>query len=116
MIEFTAESRRCLGIRVGICVDELPLSFVQCLQRNKVSGEVSTKLGLPLEVGVHVPVMLVQIRADDSENIAFLSAVEVAHAPQSVCANDDAPWNIRCMLVTLDTSQSERSTLNDDAM
>ena len=95
-----------------MCVDELPLSFVQCLQRNRVRGGVLTKLGLPLEVGV---VLVVQIRPDDPSNIPFLSAVEVCHAPQSVCVNDVAPENISSMLVTLNTSHSERSVLNDDA-
>ena len=45
---------------------------------------------LPLE-GV------VQIRPNEPTNIPSLSAVEVSHAPQSVCAKDDAPENISSM-------------------
>ena len=56
-----------------------------------------------------------QIRPDEPSNIPSLSAFEVNQAPQSVCANDDAPWNIPAMLATLDTSHLERSMLNDDA-
>ena len=37
------------------------------------------------------------------------------HAPQSVCANDDAEKKIPNMSVTLDTSHLEMSPLNDDA-
>ena len=61
---------------------------------------------------VEVLVLVVQIRPDERKNIPSLSAVEVGHAPQSVCAKDDAPENIDSMLVTLDTSHLERSPLN----
>ena len=65
---------------------------------------------------VEVLVMVLQIRPDESSNIPSLSAVEVYHAPQSVCAKDDAPENISAMSVTLDTSHLEMSPLNDDAI
>ena len=42
----------------------------------------------------------------------FLCAVEAIHMPQSVRANDEALLNILAMLVTLDTSHSERSPSN----
>ena len=35
--------------------------------------------------------VLKQSRPREKENISVLSAVEVLHAPQSVCAKDDAP-------------------------
>ena len=59
----------------------------------KVRVRVLMEVVLLLEVVVIVEVLalLVQIRPDESSNIASLSAVEVSHAPQSVCANDDAP-------------------------
>ena len=60
-------------------------------------------------------VVAVHIRPDEPSNIRSLSAVEVSHAPQSVCAKDDASKNMYFTLVTLDTSHSERSMLNDDA-
>ena len=60
-------------------------------------------------------ILFEQIRPDEPSNIPFLSAVEVCQVPQSVCAKDDAPENMVCMLVTLDTSQLEMSPLNDDA-
>ena len=49
-----------------------------------------------------VVLIVVQIRPDEPSNIPSLSAVEVLHAPQSVCAKDDAPENICFMLVTLE--------------
>ena len=57
----------------------------------------------------------VQSLPDEPSNISVLSAVEVVHAPQSVCVNDDAPANIPNILVTLDTSHVEMSPLNDGA-
>ena len=45
----------------------------------------------PLEVGVDVLPLVVQIRPDEPSKILTLSAVEVSHAPQSVCAKDNAP-------------------------
>ena len=57
----------------------------------------------------------VHIRPDEPSNIPFLSAVEVYHEPQSVCAKDDAPENILSILVTLETSHLAISPLNDDA-
>ena len=57
-----------------------------------------------------------QIRPDEPSNIETLFAVEVTQAlPQRVCVKDDAPANMTFILVTLDTSQFERSALNDDA-
>ena len=63
---------------------------------------------------VEVLVLVVQIRPGEPSNIPSLSAVEVSHAPQSACAKDDAPKNMTFMLVTLDTSHLEMSTLKDD--
>ena len=60
-------------------------------------------------------VLVPQIRPDEPPNMSSLSALEVAHRPQRVCANDDAPENISFMLVTLDTSHLDMSPLNDDA-
>ena len=70
-----------------------------------------------LEVVVVVVFVLVvvQIRPDEPSNIPSFFAVEVIHAPHSVCAKDDAPENISFMSVTLDTSHLDMSTLNDDA-
>ena len=59
--------------------------------------------------------VVVQIRPDEPSNISSLFAVEVIHAPQSVCAKDDAPLNMMFMPVTPDTSHLEMSPLNDDA-
>ena len=58
-------------------------------------------------VAMEILILVVQIRPDEPSNIPALSAVEVIHAPQSVCANDDAPKNICFMLATLDTSHLE---------
>ena len=55
------------------------------------------------------------IRPDEPSNIPSLSAFEAYHAPESVCAKDDAPKNICPILVTLDTSHLEMSPLKDDA-
>ena len=78
------------------------------------SGRVST-LGL----GIACVVLLVEgvllIRPGEPSNIPSLSAFEVYHAPESVCAKDDAPENICPILVTLDTCHLEMSPLNDDA-
>ena len=71
--------------------------------------------------GVLVPVVegvvmvAAQSRPDEPSNIPSFFAVEVDHAPQSVCVKDDAPENISFMLITLDTSHLEMSPLNDDA-
>ena len=71
---------------------------------------------MELVVVVEVVTLAVQSRPDEQSNIPSLPfAVEVNHAPQSVCAKDDAPENISSMLVTLDTSHLEMSLLNDDA-
>ena len=59
--------------------------------------------------------VVVQIRPDEPSNILTLSAVDVLHTPQSVCANDDAPENMSTISVTLDTSHLEMSPLNDVA-
>ena len=69
-----------------------------------------------LLVGVRaVSSVVVQIRPSEKANISSVSAVEVCHSPQRVCANDDAPKNICFMLVTLNTSHLEMSPLNDEA-
>ena len=60
-------------------------------------------------------VLEVQSPPGEPTNISVLSAVEVPHAPQSVCEKDDAPENICFMVVTLDTSHLEISPSNDDA-
>ena len=70
---------------------------------------------LLVEVVVETAALLMQIRPGELSNILSLSAVEVPHAPQSVCAKDEASKNISSMLVTLDTSHLETSPLNDDA-
>ena len=81
---------------------------------------VLVKVVLPTEVVVKVVVgvvalaPVVQSRLDFT-NISVLSAVEVLHAPHSECEKDDAPENMRCMVVTLDTSHLEMSPSNDDA-
>ena len=67
-------------------------------------------------VTVVVLVLVVQICPGDSKRIASLFAFEVIHAPQSVCAKDDAKANMLSMLVTLDTSHFDMSQLNDDAL
>ena len=56
-----------------------------------------------------------QIFPDDPSNIVSFFAVEANHAPQSVCAKADARSNMPCMVVTLDTSHSDRSLLKDVA-
>ena len=71
---------------------------------------------LPLEVGVDVLVLVVQICPREATNIPFLSAVEVSHAlPHNVCAKEEAPENMSVMSVTLNTSHLEMSPLNDEA-
>ena len=59
-----------------------------------------------------VEVGLPQISPDEPSNIPSLFAVEVDHAPQSLCAKDVAPWNIFLMLMASDTSHLDRSELN----
>ena len=66
-------------------------------------------------VVVVVVVVVVQSLPPEPSNIPSLSAFEVGHTPQSVCANDDARRNMHGILVTLDTSHFERSLLNDVA-
>ena len=46
---------------------------------------------MEMVVLVEAVVVVAQIRPDVPSNIPYLSAVEVNHAPQSVCAKDDAP-------------------------
>ena len=70
---------------------------------------------LDVAVVVEVLALFLQIRPDDPSNIPSLSAFDVSHVPQSVCAKDDAPWNIMFMAVTPDTSHLEMSRLNEDA-
>ena len=73
-------------------------------------------VGVLLEVVCLLVVgLLMQIRPEESSNIPSLSAVEVYHSRQRVCANDDASENIACIVVTLDTCHLEMSTLNDVA-
>ena len=79
--------------------------------RVKVFMEVVSLLEEVVVVEVLV-LVVVQIRPDESLNIPSFSAVEVIHAPQSVCAKDDAPENISFMSVTLDTSHLETSPWN----
>ena len=62
--------------------------------------------------GVLLLEVVEQIFPNEPSNIPSLSAVEVSHAPQSVCAKNDAPKNMSSMLVTLDTSHLEMSPLN----
>ena len=64
---------------------------------------------------VVVEVLVVQIFPDELMNILSLSAVEVDHAPQRVCVNDDASENMPNMVLTLDTFHLDMSQLNDDA-
>ena len=64
---------------------------------------------------VEVVIPGVHSRPDEPSNIPFFFAFEVPHAPQSVCAKDDAPEKVDSILVTLDTSHLEMSPLNDDA-
>ena len=74
-------------------------------------------LEVVVTVVVEVLIPVVQSRPDEPSNIPALPfAVEVSHAPQSVCAKDVAPENISFMLVTLDTSHLLMSTLNDEAV
>ena len=76
-------------------------------------------MGLVLQIKVmevvDVIIVSIQIRPAEPANIRCLSAVEVTHAPQRVCANDVAPLNITFMPVTLDTSQLEMAPLKDVA-
>ena len=83
--------------------------------RVRVRAVMKIILRLEVVVVVGVIVLVVQIPPEELSNISVLSAVEVYHAPQSVCVKDDAPLNISAILVTLDTSHLERSPLNNDA-
>ena len=78
-------------------------------------GFAGAVLLLEVMAVVEALVLSVQNLPDEPSNISVLSAVEVVHGPQSVCAKDDAPENMSSMLVTLDTSHLEMSLLNDDA-
>ena len=84
----------------------------------RVRGFLDVVLLVEVEVlvVVEVVVVIVQIPPDDPSNIPSLSAVEVSHAPQRVCAKDDASENICSMLVTLETSHLEMSPLNNEAL
>ena len=66
-------------------------------------------------VVVEVLILFAHSRPEEPSNIPSLSAVEVSHAPQSVCLKDEVPANVFFILVTLDTSHLEISLLNDDA-
>ena len=58
-----------------------------------------------VEVTVVVEALAIaHIWPGEPSNIPSLSAVEVTHAPQSVCAKDDAPLNISAIDITPDTS------------
>ena len=70
---------------------------------------------LVVVVVVSVIRLSVHIRPDEPVNIPSLSAVEMYHARQRVCVNDDAPENMSSILTTLDTSHLEISPLNDVA-
>ena len=61
-------------------------------------------------------ILFAQSCTRELSNIPSLFAVDVNHAPQSVCVKDDAPENISSMLVTLDTSHLETSPLNKLAL
>ena len=76
---------------------------------------VLPKVVVVVEVVVLVGVV-VQIPPGEPSNILVFFAVEVPHLPQRVCVKDEALENMPTMLVTLDTSQSERSRLNADAL
>ena len=76
---------------------------------------ISARVRIFMEIVFLLLEVVVQIRPDEPSNIPPFTAVELSHAPQSVCAKDDAPENILFMLVTLDTSHLEMSPLNDDA-
>ena len=64
---------------------------------------------------VKAVVLDLQSRPGEPTNISVLSAVKVLHEPQSVCEKDDAPLNMRFMLVTLDTSHLDMSVLKHEA-
>ena len=83
--------------------------------RVRVSIFMKIVLLVEVVVIVEVLVLVVQSRPVEPLNISVLSAVEVIHTPQSVCANADAEWNMKPMSVTLDTSHLDMSPLNDDA-
>ena len=69
-----------------------------------------------METDVHT-VRDIEIDPDVSANIPLSLAFEWTQAdPQSVCLKDVAPANIKSMLVTLDTSQLEMSSLNSVAL
>ena len=78
---------------------------------------VLIKVGLLMKVVAVVEALVLGVQSlpDEPSNISVLSAVEVVHAPQSVCVNDDAELNMDPMLVTLHTFHSEISELNDNA-
>ena len=81
-----------------------------------VLGLIRVKVRVFMEVASLLVVeVVVQICPDEPWNIPSFVAVEVNHAPQRVCAKDDAPENICFMSVTLDTSHLDMSPLNDDA-
>ena len=82
-----------------------------------VVGPALWLVRLRVRVAMEVVFLLVQvpIRPDDLSNMPSFCAFEVFHAPQSVCAKDDAPLNMMFMTVTPDTSHLEMSPLNDDA-
>ena len=88
--------------------------------RVRVFIQVVLLLGLVVAVAVVVLVevlvlVVAQSRPDEPSNISVLTAVEVIHTPQSVCANDDAEWNMKPISVTLDTSHVDMSPLNKEA-
>ena len=97
-------------VRGGI---NIRLTSKESKRENKVSSQsqgysFDGKVFLLLDVAL-------QIRPDEPSNIPSLLAVEVYHAPQRVCVNDDARENIFPMVFTLHTSHLEISPLNDDA-
>ena len=68
-----------------------------------------------LALFVEVAVPGLHICPGEPLKIPSLFALEVLHASQSVCSKDDAPEKVDSILITLDTSHLEMSTLNDDA-
>ena len=70
---------------------------------------------MELVVVAAVYVLVVQICPGEPRNIPPLNAVDVVHAPQSVCAKDDALANMTLISFTLETSHLDISPLKDGA-
>ena len=92
---------------VGYVCVRYPTNVVHCIKNKNI---YFVPLGVVVVV-VHI------IFPDEPENMPDLPlAVDFCHAPQSVWEKAFAPWNMKSILVTLDTSHLERSPLNDDAL